>query len=129
MLRHVNDPAAQLLLLQKGDVDIARDLQADQLKSLAGDKNLTVTSAPQGTSMYIAMNQAMPELQKAQVHQAIKWAIDYDAIAKNITPKTWTVPIIPSRRAARRADEQPFKQDWRRPSNCWPRRACPTAFR
>ena len=41
--------------------------------------------------MAIAMNQAMPELQKTEVHQAIKWAIDYDAIAKNITPNTWSV--------------------------------------
>jgi peptide/nickel transport system substrate-binding protein len=91
VLRHVADPSAQLLMLQKGDVDIARELGSDQLKSVASDKNLTVTSAPQGTSMYIAMNQSMPELQKVQVHQAIKWAIDYDAIAKNITPGTWSV--------------------------------------
>ena len=41
--------------------------------------------------MYIAMNQAMPDLQKPEVHQAIKWAIDYAAIAKNITPNTWGV--------------------------------------
>jgi peptide/nickel transport system substrate-binding protein len=41
--------------------------------------------------MYIAMNQAMSELAKVPVHQAIKWAIDYDAIAKNITPGTWSV--------------------------------------
>jgi peptide/nickel transport system substrate-binding protein len=91
VMRHIADPAAQLLLLQKGDVDIARELGSDQLKSIAGDKDLTVSSAPQGTSMYLAMNQAMPELQKAQVHQAIKWAIDYDAIARNITPGTWSV--------------------------------------
>ena len=41
--------------------------------------------------MYVAMNQNMPELAKPEVHQAIKWAIDYNAIAKNITPMTWTV--------------------------------------
>ena len=91
VMRHVADPSAQLLLLQKGDVDIARELGSDQLKSIAGDKNLTITSASQGTSMYMAMNQAVPELQKVPVHQAIKWAIDYDAIAKNITPDTWSV--------------------------------------
>ena len=91
VMRHVADPSAQLLLLQKGDVDIARDLGSDQLKTIAGNKNLTIASAPQGTSMYMAMNQTMPELQKVQVHQAIKWAIDYDAIAKNITPNTWSV--------------------------------------
>ena len=79
------------LQLQKGDADIARDLGADQLKSIAGNKDLTISASPQGTSMYIAMNQSMAELQKVQVHQAIKWAIDYDAIAQNITPNTWSV--------------------------------------
>src|SRR5262249_15232382 len=34
VIRHTGEPAAQLLLLQKGDADIARDLNADQLKSL-----------------------------------------------------------------------------------------------
>jgi peptide/nickel transport system substrate-binding protein len=91
ILRHVADPSEQLLLLRKGDVDIARDLGSDQLKSISTDKAFTVDTAPQGTSMYIAMNQSMPELQKVQVHQAIKWAIDYEAIAKNITPGTWSV--------------------------------------
>jgi peptide/nickel transport system substrate-binding protein len=91
VMRHVADASAQLLLLQKGDVDIARELGSDQLKSIAGDKDLTIASAPQGTTMYLAMNQAMPELQKVPVHQAIKWAIDYEAIAKNITPNTWSV--------------------------------------
>ena len=91
VIRHVADPSAQLLLLQKGDADIARDLGSDQLKTIAGNKALTIASAGQGTSMYIAMNQSMPELQKVQVHQAIKWAIDYEAIAKNITPNTWSV--------------------------------------
>ena len=33
----------------------------------------------------------MPELAKKEVQQAIKWAIDYDAIAKNITPGVWHV--------------------------------------
>jgi peptide/nickel transport system substrate-binding protein len=91
ILKHVSDPAAQLLLLQKGDADIARNLGSDQLKSIASNKDVTITSSPQGSSMYIAMNQNVPELQKPQVHQAIKWAIDYDAIAKNITPGTWSV--------------------------------------
>lgn len=91
VLRHVADPAVQLLQLQKGDADIARDLGADQLKSIASNKDLTIAASPQGTSMYIAMNQTMPELQKVQLHQAIKWAIDYETIAKNITPNTWSV--------------------------------------
>jgi peptide/nickel transport system substrate-binding protein len=112
VLRHVSDPSAQLLLLQKGDVDIARELGSDQLKTLAGNKELTIASAPQGTSMYMAMNQAMPELQKVQVHQAIKWAIDYEAIAKNITPNVWSVcqTFLPSALPGALKVE-PFKKD------------------
>jgi peptide/nickel transport system substrate-binding protein len=91
VLRHVADPAAQLLLRKTGYAHTPRDLLADQLKSIAGNKAFTINAAPQGTSMYIAMNQAVPELAKPEVRQAIKWAIDYEGIAKNITPNTWSV--------------------------------------
>ncbi len=91
VIRHMKDPSTQLLSLQRGDIDIARNLGADQLKSLAGNANFHVVSAPQGTSMYFAMNRAVPELAKKEVQQAIKWAIDYEAIAKNITPGVWRV--------------------------------------
>jgi peptide/nickel transport system substrate-binding protein len=90
-IRHVSDPSAQLLLLQKGDADIARNLSSDQLKSIATSTDYHLASSGQATSMYIAMNESVPELSKPQVHQAIKWAIDYDAIAKNITPDVWSV--------------------------------------
>lgn len=85
-IRHVADPSAQLLMLQKGDADIVRNLTPDLLTKVQADKTYGVTSSGQGSSMYLAMNQAMPELQKVAVHQAIKWAIDIASIAKNITP-------------------------------------------
>jgi peptide/nickel transport system substrate-binding protein len=91
VVRHVADPAAQFLLLQKGDADIARNLTSDQLRSLSGNPDYTIASAGQASSMYIALNQAMPQLAKPEVRKAVKWAIDYDAIAKNITPGTWSI--------------------------------------
>ncbi|MBV9538101.1 MAG: ABC transporter substrate-binding protein [Acidisphaera sp.] len=91
-IRHVADPSAQLLLLQKGDADIARNLTPDQLKQVQGNKELTMVSSGQGTSLYLAMNEkTVPEFSKPQVRQAIKWAIDYDAIATQITPNAWEV--------------------------------------
>ncbi|MDQ0512901.1 ABC transporter substrate-binding protein [Ancylobacter amanitiformis] len=90
-IRHVPDPSAQLLMLQKGDADIARNLTPDLLKKARADKDLTVVSSGQAVSVYVTMNQSMPELQKTQVHQAIKWAIDYDGIAMNITPNMYSV--------------------------------------
>ena len=91
VIRHVVDPSAQLLLLQKGDIDIARDLGADQLRAIASNAKYTMLTAAQARSMYIAMNQSVGLLAKPQVHEAIKWAIDYEAIARNITPNTWSV--------------------------------------
>jgi peptide/nickel transport system substrate-binding protein len=91
VMRHMKDPSTQLLALQRGDIDIARNLGADQLKSIAGNANFHTISAPQGTTMYFAMNRAVPGLAKKEVQQAIKWAIDYEAIAKNITPGVWRV--------------------------------------
>jgi peptide/nickel transport system substrate-binding protein len=54
----------------------------------------------------------MPDLQKPEVHQAIKWAIDYEAIAKNITPNTWSVcqSFLPSALPGSVKD-MPFKRD------------------
>ncbi|MCM2477381.1 ABC transporter substrate-binding protein [Rhizobium sp. CG5] len=90
-IRHVADPSAQLLMLQRGDADIARNLTPELLKTARADNDMTVVSAGQAVSVYVAMNQAVPTLQNLKVQQAIKWAIDYDGIATNITPNMYTV--------------------------------------
>jgi len=86
LILHRPDPSAQLLALQKGDIDIARTLLPEQLKTLQEDPNYAMASAGKASLMYIAMNQKNPNLAKPQVRQAIKWALDYTTIAKNITP-------------------------------------------
>ncbi len=124
-------PRAQLLMLQKGDADIARDLTPDQLKSVRRDPAYKVVSAGQGSSIYMALNQNEPKLAKPQVRQAIKWAIDYDAIAKNITPDTYVVlAVLPAERAPGRADGHAVPaRTWRRPRRCWRRPGCRTGSR
>lgn len=111
-IRHVADPSAQLLLVQKGDVDIARNLTSDQLKSIAGDAKLHLISANQAAQMYIAMNEAVPQLSHPEVRQAIKWALGYQAIAEHITPKTWDVSqsFLPKGLPGA-LDETPFHKD------------------
>jgi peptide/nickel transport system substrate-binding protein len=89
--RHVAEPASQLLLLQRGDVDIARNLGPDQLRGIANDPNYKVQRARKGSINYICMNQRHPELAKPQVREALKWAIDYEAIQRNIVSTTYDV--------------------------------------
>ena len=86
IILHRPDRSAQLLALQKGDVDIARDLSPEALKQLATDPNYHLVKQGKASLSYLAMNQNVPELAKPQVRQAIKWAIDYKAIETNITP-------------------------------------------
>lgn len=112
VIRHVVEPAAQMLLLQKGDTDLARNLNADQLKGLVTDPAYRITKVDQLNSLYIGLNAALPQFQKVEVRQAIKWAIDYDAIANNITPNVWNVwqTFLP-KNSPGSIEDRPFKKD------------------
>jgi peptide/nickel transport system substrate-binding protein len=90
-IRHVKDPATQVLMLRRGDADIARDLTTDLLKSVASDPKLYKIATPSTDQMYLAANEAYAPFTKSGVRQAIKWAIDYEGIQKNITPDTYIV--------------------------------------
>ena len=112
VIRHTSEPAAQLLLVQKGDADIARDLNADQLKPIMNSPDFSFAKTDQLMSMYLGLNMGMPQFQKTEVLQAIKWAIDYDAIAQNITPNVWSVwqTFLPKGSPGSIPDK-PFKKD------------------
>ena len=64
-------------------------MSPEQLKQLQEDPNYTLISASKANLIYLAMNQKNANLAKPQVRQAIKWAIDYATIAKNITPNIY----------------------------------------
>ncbi|NDV01218.1 ABC transporter substrate-binding protein [Pseudoroseicyclus sp. CLL3-39] len=91
LIRNVADPATQLLLLEQDDIDIARDLGSDQLPSVREQDDLVEVSALTTAQMNIVMNQDHEILSNPLVIQAIKWAVDCEAIANNITPGIWDV--------------------------------------
>lgn len=84
LIRQVKESASQQLLLEKGDVDIARNLEADQLKTAKTNANLHLVSAPKGTVWYVGLNQKNQYLQKPEVRKALKYLVDYDGIANVI---------------------------------------------
>jgi peptide/nickel transport system substrate-binding protein len=81
IIKHIAEPAAQRLLIEKGDIDIARDLQPDQVAGVTGNKDITVTTIPQAALYYVAMNMKTPEFQNLKVRQAMHYLIDYDGMA------------------------------------------------
>ena len=83
-IRHIAEPATQRLLLEKGDIDIARNLGPDQIRGLEGNPAVKIHAAPKGGLFYLGLNQKNEILQKPQVRQALKYLVDYDGIADTI---------------------------------------------
>lgn len=84
IIKHVPEPVDQLLMLKRGDVDIAWDLTVDQLLQLKGDPTVKILSAPSLYLAYIGMNVGVEPLSKPEVREAIRYCIDYDAIVNDI---------------------------------------------
>ena len=82
--RHVKESATQRLLLEKGDVDIARNLTPEDLAAVEKNADIAITSRPKGTIYYISLNQKHPILSKPEVREAMKWLVDYDAIGETL---------------------------------------------
>lgn len=84
ILRHVAEASSQLLLLQKGDVDIARDLTSDQIETLNSSKDFQVWATPKQTVFYLNFNLKNENLNKPKVREALRWLVDYQGIASTI---------------------------------------------
>ncbi|MBT9494110.1 MAG: ABC transporter substrate-binding protein [Paucibacter sp.] len=82
--RHVKEAATQRLLLEKGDVDIARNLAPQDLGPLAAHKDIKLTQQAKGVVFYMGLNQRNPLLAKPEVREAFKWLVDYDAIGATL---------------------------------------------
>ena len=84
VLRHVPEPSTQRLLLEKGDIDVARNVGPDQAAALDRIPGIRVRQAPKGALHYLALNMANPVLANEKVREALKYLVDYDAIAATI---------------------------------------------
>ncbi len=91
LIRQIAEPATQRLLLEKGDVDVARNLKPEQFEPLRGNDRIRIVQAPKGTLFYIGLNQKNPILAKPEVRKALKHLVDYDGMARTIMNGLGTV--------------------------------------
>ncbi|MBI3975744.1 MAG: ABC transporter substrate-binding protein [Armatimonadetes bacterium] len=108
------EPAAQLLALQRGDIDVAMSLLPGQYRQLQNTPGFVVKQTPTFTLRYLAMNVGYEPFSSRQVRNAVKYAIDYDAI-KRIYEDTIDVgqTIVPARMFAHLAD-RPYQRNLER---------------
>ena len=57
VIRHIPDSAAQLLAVQRGDVDVAFNLIPEQIATLKGDAKVRVEGLTSLDFVYMAVNQ------------------------------------------------------------------------
>lgn len=91
IFRHVAESATQALLIAKGDVDVAYNLDPDQIRGLTPASAFVLTKTQKLTEIYIPLNEKNPALINPKVRQALRWAIDYQGIAQNLLAGQWLV--------------------------------------
>ena len=82
--RHVKESATQRLMLEKGDVDIARNLQPGDFQAVGQNAELATTATPKSTIFYFSLNQKNENLAKPEVREAFKYLVDYDTLGDTL---------------------------------------------
>jgi peptide/nickel transport system substrate-binding protein len=83
IIRHVPEPSSQRLLLEKSDIDMARNLTPDLIKGIEGNSDIAIDGNPKSTIVYMAINTGHPILGKPEVAQAIRHLVDYEGMANS----------------------------------------------
>lgn len=82
--RHIPEGATQRLLLEQGDIDIARSLGAEEITALGSNEDIKIESGIKGSIYYMGLNQKNEDLAKPEVREAMKYLVDYGTIADTI---------------------------------------------
>lgn len=112
IVRHVQESASQRLLLERGDIDVARNLNPEDIAGAREAEGVKIYDELRGRLMYLAFNQKHPELSKPEVRQAMKYLVDYQGMQdsflngqyvthQNFLPRTFLGAV----------DENPFSMN------------------
>jgi peptide/nickel transport system substrate-binding protein len=84
IIRHVAEAATQQLLLDSGDVDIAKNLTSDQISGLAGKDAVKVETYPQAAVHFLSFNQKDEALQPEPIWEAARYLVNYKGMADTL---------------------------------------------
>ncbi len=82
--QHVPETSTQRLMLERGDIDIARDLGPEEIAALRETAGIKIETGDKGGIYYLGLNQKNETLANPQVREALKYLVDYQAIADTI---------------------------------------------
>ncbi|WP_375700957.1 ABC transporter substrate-binding protein [Bartonella sp. AA23NXGY] len=115
LIRHVAEPGTQRLLLQKHDIDVARDLTPEDLADLQKTTDVKIEEVLEPSMMYWGFNMTNPIFAKEKVRLAMRYLIDYEGLGKKLLkgigiPRASFIPLG-NVGALDEKEGQPFKLD------------------
>ncbi|WP_347266361.1 ABC transporter substrate-binding protein [Paracoccus sp. (in: a-proteobacteria)] len=91
IVRHIQESSAQRLLLEQGDIDVARNLTPTDVDGVAGNDKLKVTDELRGRILYMGLSQKDPLLSQPAVIEAMKYLVDYKGIEGSFLKGQWKI--------------------------------------
>ncbi|HEY5597593.1 MAG TPA: ABC transporter substrate-binding protein, partial [Kiloniellales bacterium] len=91
VIRYIPESGTQRVLLEKGDIDMARNLGSDDIAGIKGNADIKIDQGVKGAVYYLGLNQKNANLAKPEVRQALKYLVDYQGIADTIMAGKATV--------------------------------------
>ena len=112
IVQHIQESATQRLQLERGDIDVARNLSPEDVAGLGGVDGVKVMDELRGRLMYFAANQKKEMLADPKVVEALKWATDYAGMSGSFLKGQYTVhqAFLP-RTFLGALEEKPFTYD------------------
>jgi peptide/nickel transport system substrate-binding protein len=109
IVRHVQESATQRLMLERGDIDVARNLNPEDIAGARAAEGIAIDDELRGRLMYISVNQKHEMLSKPEVRQAIKYLVDYEGMQNSFLNGQYTIHqnFLP-RTYLGAVDENPF---------------------
>lgn len=86
IMRNMTESQALRLMVERGDLDVARGMAATDIKALGKVDAVRIQSIARGTLYYVAMSMQQPLFQDIRVRQAIRLLIDYRGINDVVMP-------------------------------------------
>ncbi len=83
-IRHIPESATQALLLENGDIDVARNLTPEQIAGMSDNSDIRIEPSPKGAIWYLGLNTKREPFQNEDVRNALKYLIDYETIRDTI---------------------------------------------
>ncbi|WP_337270705.1 ABC transporter substrate-binding protein [Oryzifoliimicrobium ureilyticus] len=77
IIRHVAEAPTQQLLLESGDVDIARNLSPDQISQISAKGKFVVETYPQAAVHFLSLNQKDQALTNPAIWEAARYLVNY----------------------------------------------------